>query len=123
MHGAYLKALIQKSQKLSRFVILVLLIPFIIMSNSELNKSDGCDVFFSLLIVLALLAGFFLFQSIMQPDEPANVDYDVEQTRMESIRKHKVENSAYLNQVDAFHSDNNSTLKSVMDDIIETYNK
>lgn len=93
------------------------------MSNSELNKSDGCDVFFSLLIVLALLVGFFLFQSIMQPDEPANVDYEVEQTRMESIRKHEVENSAYLNHVDAFHSDNNSTLKSVMGDIIETYNK
>ena len=93
------------------------------MSNSELNKSDGCDVFISLLIVLILLAGFFLFQSIMQPDESADVDYEVEQTRMKHIRKHEIENSAYLNKVDAFHSDNNSTLKSVMDDIIETYNK
>ena len=93
------------------------------MSNSELNKSDGCDVFLSLLIVLVLLAGFFLFQSVMQPDEPADVDYQVEQTRLELIKKYEVENSAYPNQVEAFYSDNNSTLKSVMDDIIETYNK
>ncbi len=93
------------------------------MSNSELNKSDGCDVFLSLLIVLVLLAGFFLFQSVMQPDEPADVDYQVEQTRLELIKKYEVENSAYTNQVEAFYSDNNSTLKSVMDDIIETYNK
>jgi len=93
------------------------------MSNSEINKSDGCDVFLSLLIVLVLLAGFFLFQSVMQPDEPADVDYQVEQTRLELIKKYEVENSAYTNQVEAFYSDNNSTLKSVMDDIIETYNK
>ena len=59
----------------------------------------------------------------MQPDEPADVDYQVEQTRLELIKKYEVENSAYTNQVEAFYSDNNSTLKSVMDDIIETYNK
>ena len=56
------------------------------MSNSELNKSDGCDVFLSLLIVLVLLAGFFLFQSVMQPDEPEDVYYQVEQTRLQLIK-------------------------------------
>ena len=93
------------------------------MSNSELNKSDGCDVFLSLLIVLVLLAGFFLFQSVMQPDEPADVDYQVEQTRLELIKKYEVENSAYTHQVEAFYSDNNSPLNSVMDDKLETHNK
>jgi hypothetical protein len=48
------------------------------MSDSELNKADGCDIFFSLLIVVVLFAGFFIFKAVTEPDEPLNVDYKTE---------------------------------------------
>ena len=40
------------------------------MSDSELNKADGCDIFLSFIIVIVLVAGFFIFQAISEPDDP-----------------------------------------------------
>ena len=80
------------------------------MSDSELNKADGCDIFFSLIIVIVLLAGFFIFQAISEPDEPLDVDNKTEQIRIDKIAEHKAIDSAYNSQIDIFHSDNNSSM-------------
>jgi len=88
------------------------------MSDSELNKADGCDIFFSLIIVVVLLAGFFIFQAISEPDEPLEVDNKTEQIRIDKIAKHKVIDSSYNAQIDIFHSDNNSSMEKTMSNVI-----
>jgi hypothetical protein len=91
------------------------------MSDSELNKADGCDIFFSLIIVIVLLAGFFIFQAISEPDEPLEVDNKTEQIRSEKIAKHKAIDSKYNSQIDIFHSDNNSSMEKTMSNVINKY--
>ena len=91
------------------------------MSDSELNKADGCDIFFSLIIVIVLLAGFFIFQAISEPDEPLEVDNKTEQIRIEKIAKHKAIDSTYNSQIDIFHSDNNSSMEKTMSNVINQY--
>ena len=54
------------------------------MSDSELNKADGCDVFFSLLIVIVLLSGFFIFKALTEPDAPLEVDHKT--SKLEKIK-------------------------------------
>ena len=49
------------------------------MSDPELKKADGCDIFFSLIIVIVLLAGFFIFQALSEPEEPREVDHKTKQ--------------------------------------------
>ena len=91
------------------------------MSDSELNKADGCDIFFSLIIVIVLLAGFFIFQAISEPDEPLEVDNKTEQIRIEKIAKHKAIDSKYNSQIDIFHSDNNASMEKTMSNVINQY--
>ena len=91
------------------------------MSDSELNKADGCDIFFSLIIVVVLLAGFFIFQAISEPDEPLEVDNKTEQIRIDKIARHKSIDSAYNSQIDLFHSDNNSSMDKTMSNVINQY--
>ena len=91
------------------------------MSDSDLNKADGCDIFFSLLIVILLLAGFFIFQSVTEPDQPLEVDNKTTQTRMEKIAKHEAIDSVYNLTIDTFHRDNNSSMEKVMSQVINQY--
>mgnify|MGYP001502625535 FL=1 len=91
------------------------------MSDSDLNKADGCDIFFSLLIVISLLAGFFIFQSVTEPDQPLEVDNKTTQTRMEKIAKHEAIDSVYNLTIDTFHMDNNSSMEKVMSQVINQY--
>ena len=91
------------------------------MSDSELNKADGCDIFFSLIIVVVLLSGFFIFQAISEPDEPLVVDNKTDQIRIDKIAKHKAIDSAYNSQIDFFHSDNNSSMEKTMSNVINQY--
>ena len=91
------------------------------MSNPELKKADGCDVFFSLIIVIVLLAGFFIFQTLSEPEEPREVDYKTEQERLEKIAKHTANNSDYNSRIDSFHSENNSSMEKTMSKVINQY--
>lgn len=91
------------------------------MSNAELNKADGCDVFFSLLTVVVLLAGFFIFKSIMEPNKPLEVDHNTEKVRSEKIATHNSANETYNAMIDTFHSEKNSTIEKVMLSVINKY--
>ena len=91
------------------------------MSDSELNKADGCDIFISLLIVVVLFAGFFIFKAVTEPDEPLNVDYKTEQIRKSKIASHENSNETYNAKLEAFHSENNSTMEKVMKSVISQY--
>lgn len=91
------------------------------MSDSELNKADGCDIFFSLLIVVVLFTGFFIFKAVTEPDEPLNVDYKTEQIRKSKIASHENSNETYNAKLETFHSENNSTMEKVMKSVISQY--
>jgi uncharacterized protein YpmS len=91
------------------------------MSDSELNKADGCDIFFSLLIVVVLFTGFFIFKAVTEPDEPLNVDYKTEQIRKSKIASHENSNETYNAKLETFHSENNSTMEKVMKSVINQY--
>ena len=91
------------------------------MSDSDLNKADGCDIFFSLLIVVVLFAGFFIFKAVTEPDEPLNVDYKTEQIRKSKIASHENSNETYNAKLESFHSENNSTMEKVMKSVISQY--
>ena len=92
------------------------------MSDSELNKADGCDIFLSFIIVIVLLAGFFIFQAISEPDDPLEVNNKTVQIRIDKIEKHKSIDSAFNSQIDIFHSDNNSSMEKTMSNVINQYN-
>ena len=91
------------------------------MSDPELKKADGCDVFFSLIIVIVLLAGFFIFQALSEPEEPREVDHKTKQERIKKIAVHNAIDSEYISQIDSFHSENNSSMEKVMTSIINQY--
>lgn len=91
------------------------------MSDSDLNKADGCDIFFSLLIVVVLFIGFFIFKAVTEPDEPLNVDYKTEQIRKSKIASHENSNETYNAKLETFHSENNSTMEKVMKSVISQY--
>jgi hypothetical protein len=91
------------------------------MSDPELKKADGCDIFFSLIIVIVLLAGFFIFQAMSEPDDPLAVDHRTEQERIKKIAVHNAIDSEYNSQIDSFHSENNSSIEKVMTNIINQY--
>jgi len=91
------------------------------MSDSELNKADGCDIFFSLIIVVVLLAGFFIFQAMSEPEEPRDADYYSAQERIKKIASHKGIDSEYNSQIDSFHLENNSSMEKIMTNVINQY--
>jgi hypothetical protein len=93
------------------------------MSDQELNKADGCDVFFSVIIALVLLSGFVVFQYLAEPAKPLDSDYQIDKTRLEKIESHKKVNSLYNTKIEKFHSENNSSMESVMNKVISTYSK
>ena len=91
------------------------------MSDSELKKADGCDVFFSFIIVMILFAGFFIFKSLMEPDAPLEVDHETDQKRIEIISEHKSLNATYNAKIDTFHAETNSSIEKVMNSVVNHY--
>mgnify|MGYP001479387162 CR=1 FL=1 len=92
------------------------------MSDSELNKADGCNTFFSFIIVFILLAGFFIFKAVTEPDTPLEVDHKTVQIRKDKIASHKTYNATYNAKIDSFHLENNSTIEKIMNNVINYYN-
>ena len=91
------------------------------MSDSDLKKADGCDVFLSFIIVLILFAGFFIFKFIMEPDAPLEVDHKTDQNRIETIAEHKSLNATYNSKINTFHNETNSSIEKVMSSVINHY--
>lgn len=91
------------------------------MSDSDLKKADGCDVFLSFIIVLILFAGFFIFKFSMEPDAPLEVDHKTDQNRIETIAEHKSLNATYNSKINTFHAETNSSIEKVMNSVIIHY--
>jgi hypothetical protein len=57
----------------------------------------------------------------MEPQSVNDVNFQVNQERLDKIDNYKTEDSSYKSTVDTFHSDLNSSLETVMSKTIEKY--
>ena len=91
------------------------------MSDPANQRADGCSIFFTFLVLVFLLAGFFLTQRIFEPVAPAPVTEAIDSVRREKAQSYREQNSKFLSSVDKFHTDNNYSLENSMNEVLENY--
>ena len=101
--------------------IRVSLTRFIIMSEPEVQKADGCSAFFS--IVTVVLVAFLIIglYNLLQPNEPDSPTSAIDEGRVEKVKEYEAENADYLDKIDSYHSERNSSLQGVMEKVSEGY--
>jgi hypothetical protein len=92
------------------------------MSNPINQRADGCSVFFTFLVLVFLLTGFYIAQKIFEPEIPAPVDQAIDQVRSDKVSTYLLENTNFNSQVDQYHTDKNSTIETVMSAVVNSYN-
>ena len=91
------------------------------MSEPEVQKADGCSSFFSLFtvgIVAILIVGLY---NLLQPNEPDSPTSAIDEGRFEKVKEYEAENADYLEKIDSYHSERNSSLQGVMKNVSEGY--
>ena len=91
------------------------------MSDPQVNKADGCSVFFSVIIVAVLAVLIVGLYHLFQPEEPIAATSALDKQRADKIGDHLIDNANYLNKIDSFHADKNSSLQTVMDKVADSY--
>ena len=91
------------------------------MSNSTLQRADGCSVFFSLIVATVLVFAFFILRQCLPTEELSPVDNQVINERLKKVAIHRSEEGNFTKLVDDAHAEMNSSLKSVLRDIVSEY--
>ena len=89
------------------------------MSDPKLQRADGCGIFATLIVAGILIFAFYFVQVIFQRDMPAPVLDETSKKRLEVIELHKTDSVQFKGMVDSFHSENNSSLEAVMQNVIK----
>lgn len=92
------------------------------MSETNLNRADGCSVFFSLLIGLFLVSAYFLFQMFFDIEENSNATQMITNQRVEKVAEYKENSRIFTDKIDLFHAENNSSIESQMLKTTKSYN-
>lgn len=92
------------------------------MSETNLNRADGCSVFFSLLIGLFLVSAYFLFQMFFDIEENSNATQMITNQRIEKVAEYKENSRIFTDKIDLFHAENNSSIESQMLKTTKSYN-
>lgn len=92
------------------------------MSETNLNRADGCSVFFSLLIGLFLVSAYFLFQMFFDIEEDSNATQMITNQRIEKVAEYKENSRIFTDKIDLFHAENNSSIESQMLKTTKSYN-
>ena len=92
------------------------------MSETNLNRADGCSVFFSLLIGLFLVSAYFLFQMFFDIEEDSNATQMITNQRVEKVAEYKENSRIFTDKIDLFHAENNSSIESQMLKTTKSYN-
>ncbi len=92
------------------------------MSNPSNQRADGCSVFFTFLVLVVLLSGFYIAQKFFEPDTPTPVEQAVDQGRSDKVESYLLEMSNFSNLIDQYHADQNSSLGSAMSAVVNSYN-
>ena len=91
------------------------------MSDTQVNKADGCSVFFSVIIVAVLAVLIVGLYHLFQPEEPIAATSAIDKQRAAKIGDHRIDNVNYLNKIDTFHAEKNSSLQTVMEKVADSY--
>ena len=91
------------------------------MSNSTLQRADGCSVFFSLIVATVLVFAFFILRQCLPTEELSPVDNRVINERIKKVAAYRSEEGNFTEAIDRFQADMNSSLESVMQDIVKGY--
>lgn len=94
---------------------------FIIMSDTQVNRADGCSAFFSVIIVAVLATLIVGLYHLFQPEEPIAATSTIDKQRAGKIGDHRIDNANYLNKIDTFHAEKNSSLQTVMEKVADSY--
>jgi hypothetical protein len=91
------------------------------MSNSTLQRADGCSVFFSLIVATVLVFAFFILRQCLPSEELSPVDNRVINERIEKVAAYRSEEGNFTEAIDRAHAEMNSSLESVMQEIANEY--
>ena len=91
------------------------------MSNSTLQRADGCSVFFSLIVATVLVFAFFILRQCLPTDELAPVDNRVINERIKKVAAYRSEEGNFTELIDRAHTEMNSSLESVMQGTVNEY--
>ena len=100
-------------------MILESLTRLIIMSDPKLQRADGCSIFATLIVAAILISAFYFIQDFVEQDEPSPVSEDTTKQRLKKIELHRSEAKKFNGMIDAIHSENNSSLETIMREVIE----
>ena len=89
------------------------------MSDPKLQRADGCSIFATLIVAVILISALYFVQGIFQQDKPAPVSDETNMNRLQVIELHKTESDQFKAMVDSMHSENNSSLEAVMQEVIK----
>ena len=91
------------------------------MSDPKLQRADGCSIFFTLILAVAVILAFYFIPKFFTTEPPPPVTNDLSKQRQEKIDAHKLEAEKFENRIDSYHSQNNSSIESVMQKVVEDY--
>ena len=91
------------------------------MSDPKLQRADGCSIFFTLILAVALILSFYFIPKFFTTEPPPPVSDDLSKQRQGKIDAHKLEADKFENRIDSYHSENNSSIESVMQKVVDDY--
>ena len=89
------------------------------MSDPKLQRADGCSIFATLIVAVILISAFYFVQGIFEQAPPPPVSEETNMNRLQEIELHKTESGQFKDMVDSIHSENNSSLEAVMQEVIK----
>ena len=87
----------------------------------EVQKADGCSSFFSVATVILMAFLIIGLYNLLQPNEPDSPTSAIDEVRFEKVKEYEAENADYLNKIDSYHSERNSSLQGIMEKVSEGY--
>ena len=89
------------------------------MSETKLQRADGCSIFATLIIAVIVIFAFFFIQEMFRQDEPLPVSEDITNDRLKNIELHRMESEKFNQMVESLNDDKNSSMESVMLNVIK----
>jgi len=91
------------------------------MSDPKLQRADGCSIFFTLILAMVVILAFYFMPKFFTTEPPPPVTEDLSKQRQGKIDAHKLEAEKFEDRIDSYHSENNSSIESVMQKVVGDY--
>ena len=91
------------------------------MSDPNLPRADGCNIFATLIVALLLVPAFYFIQKLVEVDPAPSVTQNITDQRLKKIKAYSDETGQFNLQVETFHAEGNSSLEAVMQEVVDRY--